>query len=122
MPPKPWWNNVKVKILLGHIYHSKRMLEDFVEGILLSVRETLFIESLNQKARSKKKLSRSILFERVKLLDNHHTDDVFRGFRPPAALSEVLKVSRAKKSLQKKAALKEERKAAAVAAWPGLAQ
>ncbi|KAI3866860.1 hypothetical protein MKX03_027093 [Papaver bracteatum] len=70
MPPK-----------LGGI--MRKMLEDFVEGILLSVRETLFIESLNQKARSKKKFSRSILFERVKLLDNHHTDDVFRGFRPP---------------------------------------
>ncbi|KAI3849394.1 hypothetical protein MKW92_036990 [Papaver armeniacum] len=73
-------------------------------------------DAKNKKARSKKKLSRSILSERIKLLDNHHADDVFRGFRPLAVPSEVLKASRVKKSLQKKAAMKEERKAAAIAA------
>ncbi|KAI3960822.1 hypothetical protein MKW92_037429 [Papaver armeniacum] len=57
----------------------------------------------NQKARSKKKLSKSILCKRVKLLDNHHADDVFRGFRPLGAPSE-------------NAAMKEERKAAAITA------
>ncbi|MCL7043412.1 hypothetical protein MKW94_027674 [Papaver nudicaule] len=116
MPLKPWWNNAKVKMQLARIYHSRGMLEDFVEAILPSVRETLFTESLNQKVRSKKRLSKSVLSERVKLLDNHHTDDVFRGFRPLAAPSELLKAFRAKKSLQKKAALKEERKAAVIAA------
>ncbi|KAI3957920.1 hypothetical protein MKW92_014706 [Papaver armeniacum] len=78
-PPKPWWNYTKVTMQLGLIYHSKGMLEDFVEGILLS----------NKKARSKKKLSRSILSERIKILDNHHADDVFRGSRPLGAPSEV---------------------------------
>ncbi|KAI3923294.1 hypothetical protein MKW92_008738 [Papaver armeniacum] len=116
MSPKPWWNHAKVKMQLARIYHSKGMLEDFVEAILSSVRETLFTESLNQKVRSKKRLSKSTLDERVKLLDDHHPDDVFRGFRPLAAPSELLKASRAKKSLQKKAALKEERKAAVTAA------
>ncbi|KAI3975307.1 hypothetical protein MKX01_033547 [Papaver californicum] len=114
MPPKPWWNHAKVEMQLP--YHSKGMLEDFVEAILSSVCETLFTKSLNQKVRSKKRLSKSILYERRKLLDDHHADDVFYGFRPLAAPSELLKASRAKKSLQKKAALKEERKAAVIAA------
>ncbi|KAI3928584.1 hypothetical protein MKW98_024185 [Papaver atlanticum] len=115
VPSKPWWNNAEVKMQLARVYHSKGMLEDFVEAILSPVRETLFI--LNQKVRSKKRLSKHDVSERAKLLDdNHHAGYVVRGIRPLAAPSELLKASRAKKALQKKAALKEERKAAVIAA------
>ncbi|OVA19138.1 Tetratricopeptide repeat-containing domain [Macleaya cordata] len=114
--PKPWWSNGKVKMQLAKIYHARGMLEDFVETILSSVRETLFIESSNQKVPSRKRLSKSILSERVKVLDDHQTDNVFSGFRPLAAPSELLKATRARKSLQKKAAMKEEKKAAVIAA------
>ncbi|KAI3870567.1 hypothetical protein MKX03_022760 [Papaver bracteatum] len=114
---KPWWNNAEVKMQLARVYHSKGMLEDFVEAILSPVRETLFIKSLNQKVRSKKRLSKRDVSERAKLPDDrHHAEYVVRGIRPLAAPSELLKASRAKKSLQKKAALKEQRKAAVIAA------
>ncbi|KAI3898536.1 hypothetical protein MKW92_031125 [Papaver armeniacum] len=112
VPSKPWWDNAEVKMQLARVYHSKGMLEDFVEAVLSPVRDTLFI--LKQKVRSKKRLSKRDV---SKLLDDHHhAGYVVRGFRPLAAPSELLKASRAKKALQKKAALKEERKAAVIAA------
>ncbi|KAI3831141.1 hypothetical protein MKW92_036537 [Papaver armeniacum] len=117
MPSEPWWNNAEVKMQLARLYHSKGMFEDFVEAILSPVRETLYIRSSNQNVRTKKRLSKRVISERATLLDDHHhTGYVVRGFRPLAAPSELLKASRAKKLLQKKAALKEERKAAVIAA------
>ncbi|XP_077231618.1 tetratricopeptide repeat (TPR)-containing protein [Tasmannia lanceolata] len=114
--PTSWWLSGKVRMQLAQIYHSKGMLEDFVDAIFSSVRETLFIESMNQKVRIKKKLSTSVLFERIKVLDDHQTDNVFCGFRPIAIASDLLKAARAKKLLRKRAAMKEERKAAILAA------
>ncbi|XP_042494489.1 general transcription factor 3C polypeptide 3 isoform X2 [Macadamia integrifolia] len=114
-----WWLNGKIKKLLARIYHARGMLEEFVNAIFSSVRETLFIETINQKVRNRKRLPRSVLLERLKkgLGDRQaDTDTVFHGFRPLAAASDLSKAARAKKSLQKKAALKEEKKAAALAA------
>ncbi|RVW93922.1 hypothetical protein CK203_028234 [Vitis vinifera] len=39
--------------------------------------------------RVKKRLSKSVLFERVKVLDDHHSDNVFHGFRPMASTSDL---------------------------------
>ncbi|XP_010252329.1 PREDICTED: general transcription factor 3C polypeptide 3 isoform X2 [Nelumbo nucifera] len=114
--PKPWWLNGKVKVKLCRIYHAKGMLEEFIDAISSVVRETLFIETMNQKVRIRKRLSRSILFERAKVLNDHQPDNVFCGFKPIASTSDLLKAARAKKSLQKKAARKEEKKAAILAA------
>ncbi|KAG6526642.1 hypothetical protein ZIOFF_016636 [Zingiber officinale] len=66
--------------------------------------------------RPRKKLPKSVLFERVKLLDEQEGHNVFGGFRPVAKASELEKAHRAKKSLQRRAILKEEKKAAALAA------
>ncbi|KAK9283298.1 hypothetical protein L1049_011535 [Liquidambar formosana] len=112
----PWWLDGKVKLKLSNIYKAKGMLENFVDTIFPLVRESLFIESIQQKVKVRKRLSRSDLFERVKILDDGQTDNVFHGFRPVASASDLLKAARAKKLLQKKATLKEERKAAALAA------
>ncbi|XP_058089979.1 uncharacterized protein LOC131236676 isoform X2 [Magnolia sinica] len=114
--PKPWWLSGKVRFQLAKIYHAKGMLEDFVDAIFSSIRETLFIETMNQKVRVKKKLTKSVLNERIKVAGDYEDDSIFRGFRPIGTIPEMAKASRAKKSLQKLEAVKEEKKAAALAA------
>ncbi|RZC88952.1 hypothetical protein C5167_030647 [Papaver somniferum] len=74
----------------------RKMLEDFVEAILSSVRETLFTESLNQKVRSKKRLSKSTLDE--------------------SSTVGPVKASREKVTSKEGSSDEEERKAAVVAA------
>ncbi|KAK9095770.1 hypothetical protein Sjap_021267 [Stephania japonica] len=111
---KPWWINGKVKMQLAQIYFGKKMFEEFVDAIFPCIRETLFFESLSLKKR--KRLTKSDLFERVKVLDSNQDDSIFRGFRPLVAPSDLLKATRAKKKLQRKAAVREEKKAAALAA------
>ncbi|KAJ4795688.1 General transcription factor 3C polypeptide 3 [Rhynchospora pubera] len=113
--PKSWWLNSQVKIQLAKVYHSKGMLESFVNTIYSSVRDTLIIESINQKLRPVKKLSKHVLIERAKLLAEQEPDSVFHGFRPLASSAELLKASRAKKLLEKRAALKEQKRAVAIA-------
>ncbi|KAJ3671574.1 hypothetical protein LUZ60_007653 [Juncus effusus] len=117
-PPniKPWWQNAQIKIQLAKIYRDKGLLEDFANTIFSSVRETLIIESINQKLKPVKKLSKNILKERAKLLDEQQPDSVFHGFRPLAERNDLVKAFRAKRSLEKIAALKEEKKSAAIAA------
>ncbi|KAK1278557.1 hypothetical protein QJS04_geneDACA007417 [Acorus gramineus] len=114
--PKPFWLCGIIRMRLAQIYHSKGMLENFVDAILSPVRETLFVETRNQKVRTKKRLTRSVLIERSKLLDDHQDDDVFVGFTPIAHPSDKVRAYRAKKSLKKIEAIKEEKKAAALAA------
>ncbi|GAB2286529.1 hypothetical protein Dimus_020927 [Dionaea muscipula] len=111
-----WWLNWKVKLKLSSIYRSKGMHEAFVDLICPLVRESLLIESMLQKVKQKKRLSTSILAERVKVLDDSQTDSVFRNFRRPATKSDMTKACRAKKILEKKATLKEGKKLAALAA------
>ncbi|XWS11537.1 hypothetical protein CRYUN_Cryun37aG0006800 [Craigia yunnanensis] len=113
---KPWWHNEKIKLKLCNIYRAKGMIEDFVNTILPLVRESLYIESLRLKIKVKKRLRESVLFQRVKKVDDQQTDGVFCGSRPIVTPADRLKASRARKLLQKKAALKEEKKAAAIAA------
>lgn len=111
-----WWLNSKVKLKLCDIYRVKGMTEAFVDTIFSSIHESLLLESSQQKYKAKKRLSTNVLFERIKVLNDPHADNVFHGFRPIATPSELSKASRAKKLLQKKATRKEEKRAAALAA------
>nr|XP_027086549.1 general transcription factor 3C polypeptide 3-like [Coffea arabica] len=109
---KPWWLNGKIKLRLSQIYKAKGLLEAFVDVIFPVVRETLFLETIQQKVRPRKRLSKSVLSERIKILDHVRTDTVFHGFRPVASASDLSRASRAKKLLKKK----EAKRAAALAA------
>ncbi|KAK8509191.1 hypothetical protein V6N13_062246 [Hibiscus sabdariffa] len=113
---KSWWLNGKIKLKLCNIYKAKGMIEDFVNVILPLVRESLYIEAHGIKIKGKKRLRESDLFERVKKVDDQKTDGVFCGSRPIVTPADRLKATRARKQLQKITALKEERKAAAMAA------
>lgn len=46
---KPWWLNGKIKLELSRIYKIKGMTEAFVDAIFPSVRESLFLETIQQK-------------------------------------------------------------------------
>nr|POF19849.1 general transcription factor 3c polypeptide 3 [Quercus suber] len=118
LPPeksKPWWLNEKVKLKLCTIYRAKAMVEDFVDAIFPLVRESLYVETLHPKVKVKKRLSRRVLFERVKVLNDCETENVFRGFRPVAHSSDLSKAARAKRLLQKKAIIREKKKVEALA-------
>ncbi|KAJ7961663.1 General transcription factor 3C polypeptide 3 [Quillaja saponaria] len=112
---KQWWANEKVKLKLCNIYRNKGMLEEFVGVIFPLVRESLYVATLRQKRKVKKRLSRRDLEERIKVLDDRESDNVFRGFRPLAPHSDLSKAARAKRLLQKKTMLKEKKKAQALA-------
>ncbi|KAK2981898.1 hypothetical protein RJ640_021089 [Escallonia rubra] len=86
---KPWWLDGKIRLKLSQVYKAKGLLEAFVDAIFPSVRESLFLESIQQKVRVKKRLSRSVLSERAKVLDDCQTDTIFHGFRPLASTSEL---------------------------------
>ncbi|XP_052201303.1 uncharacterized protein LOC127807472 [Diospyros lotus] len=113
---KPWWLDGKIKLKLCQIYKAKGLTEAFVATIFPSVRESLFVETIQLKVKTRKRLPKRVLFERAKVLDDHQNDNVFHGFRPVASTSDLSKASRAKRLLQKKATAKEARKAAALAA------
>ncbi|XP_061336470.1 uncharacterized protein LOC133283605 [Gastrolobium bilobum] len=110
-----WWVDVRIKLKLCNIYRNRGMLDDFVDAIFPLIRESLYVATLRQKGKSKKRLSRRDLVERVRVLDGQEKDNVFRGFRPIATPSDLLKASRAKRLLQKKAIQKERKKAEALA-------
>ncbi|XP_059449020.1 uncharacterized protein LOC132180277 isoform X2 [Corylus avellana] len=112
---KPWWLNEKVKLKLALIYRAKGMLQDFVDAIFPLVRESLYVETLHPKVKVKKRLSRRVLFERVKVLEDHGTENLFSRFRPVAPSSDLSKAARAKRLLQKKETLREKKKAEALA-------
>lgn len=113
---KPWWLDGKIKLKLSQIYKSKGLLEAFVDVIFPVVRETLFVESYLQKFRPRKRLSKSVLSERIRVLGDNRTNTVFHGFRPVALASDLSRASRAKKLLRKKESVREAKRAAAVAA------
>lgn len=101
--PRPWWLDAKIKLKLCDIYRTKMMPEEFIDTILSTVRESLFIETTQQKVKARKRLSTKVLIERAKLLDDEPKDDIFGGFRPLASSLERLRASRAKKMLEKRA-------------------
>ncbi|KAK6138963.1 hypothetical protein DH2020_027295 [Rehmannia glutinosa] len=101
---KLWWRSGKIKLKLSQIYKAKGSFEAFVDALFPVIRETLFLETVKEKVKVRRRLSISVLSQRVKVLDDHQTD---------LGLS---KASRAKKLLQKKTAVREARRAAALAA------
>ncbi|GKV35145.1 hypothetical protein SLEP1_g43450 [Rubroshorea leprosula] len=115
---KQWWVDPKIKFKLCQVYRAKGMTKEFVDTILPLVRESLLAENYwrRHKIKVKKRLTESVLNQRVKKVDCFQSDGVIRGSISSATPSDRLKASRAKKLLQKKAALKEEKKAAAKAA------
>ncbi|CAL0324315.1 unnamed protein product [Lupinus luteus] len=120
-----WWVDERIKLKLCNIYWNMGMHEDFAGVIFSLIRESLYVATLRQKGRkkrfcfskkSKKRLSRRDLLERVRKLNGQEKDNnVFQGFRPIATPSDLLKASRARKLLQKKAIEKEKQKADALA-------
>ncbi|KAL6992782.1 hypothetical protein U1Q18_010897, partial [Sarracenia purpurea var. burkii] len=46
---EPWWLNGKIKLKLCYIYKIKGLTEAFVDTIFPSVRESLLLETLQQK-------------------------------------------------------------------------
>ncbi|CAA7405089.1 unnamed protein product [Spirodela intermedia] len=105
--PGHWSLNGRIRLQLAKIYHGRGMLLEFADAILNCIRETLFIEAMNEKVKSKKRLSMSALLERAKLLHEHEDDSVFRGFRPIAKTADLNKASRARKLLREKEKKKE---------------
>ncbi|XP_055832295.1 uncharacterized protein LOC129901198 isoform X2 [Solanum dulcamara] len=114
--PKSWWLNSKIKLKLCQIYRAKGSLEACVDVIFPLIRETLFLKSVQPKVKVRRRLSKSVLNQRIKVVDDHRTDTIFHGFRPVALASDLSKAARAKKLLRKKEMLKEAKKAAALAA------
>ncbi|KAK7303705.1 hypothetical protein RJT34_14618 [Clitoria ternatea] len=121
-----WSVDVRIRLKLCNIYRNKGMLDDFVDAIFPLIRESLYVATLQQKGKSrkrkcltsyqtKKRLTKRDLVERVRVVDGPEKDNVFQRFRPVAAPSDLSKASRAKKLLQKKAIQKEKRKAEALA-------
>ncbi|KAL2936929.1 General transcription factor 3C polypeptide 3 [Bienertia sinuspersici] len=98
---EPWWLNVKVKLKLSHIYKTKGMLEAFVEVIYPIIHESLKFDSMHQKVKQRRRLSKNELFERVKVLDDLQTDTLFCEFRRPASKNDLLKANRAKKLIER---------------------
>ncbi|XP_075484066.1 uncharacterized protein LOC142524154 isoform X3 [Primulina tabacum] len=113
---KAWWHCGRIKLKLSQIYKAKGSCEAFVDVIFPVIRETLFLESVRRKVKPRKRLSRSVLSERAKVLDDHQTGRVFHRFRPVASSADLSKASRAKKLLRRKDAIKEAKRAAALAA------
>ncbi|XP_076887573.1 uncharacterized protein LOC143537758 [Bidens hawaiensis] len=115
---KPWWIDERIKLRLCYTYKSKGLTEAFVDTIFPLVRETLFLITIQRrkKARTKKRLTRSVLYERIQVLGETQTDNVFQGFRPVASSADLSKAARAKKALQKKETRREEKRAAVLAA------
>lgn len=46
---RQWWLDGRIKKKLAQIYHSQGNIELFVEAIAISIKETLYVETLNQK-------------------------------------------------------------------------
>lgn len=113
---KQWWLNGKIKLKLSQIYKANGMLEEFVDVVFPVVRETLFLETVQQKVKVKKRLTKRVLSERIKVVDEKQRDSVFHGFRPVASALDLSRASRAKKLLKKKVSVEEAKKAAALAA------
>ncbi|XP_051148860.1 uncharacterized protein LOC127263720 [Andrographis paniculata] len=109
-----WWLSGKIKLKLSLIYKAKGLFQDFVDVLFPIVRETLFLETVRKKVKPRKRLSKGVLSERMKILNDQQSDTVFHRFRPVASAADLSKASRAKRLLEKKAAEKEARRAAGI--------
>ncbi|KAL1533395.1 general transcription factor 3C polypeptide 3-like isoform X2 [Salvia divinorum] len=115
-PRKLWHHSGKIKLKLSQIYKSKGLFEAFVDVLFPVIHETLLVEQNQRKARSRPRLTGSVLSERTEVLKDPNSDRVLLGLPPLASSAALSKAARAKKVLQKKAALKEAKRAEALAA------
>ncbi|XP_047955109.1 general transcription factor 3C polypeptide 3-like isoform X1 [Salvia hispanica] len=115
-PRKLWHHSGKIKLKLSQIYKSKGLVEAFVDVLFPVIHETLLVEQNQRKARSRPRLTGSVLSERTEVLKDPNSDRVLLGLPPLASSAALSKAARAKKVLQKKAALKEAKRAEALAA------
>ncbi|CAK7339884.1 unnamed protein product [Dovyalis caffra] len=67
---------------------AKGMLQEFVNTILPLVRESIYVKTLRRKV--KKRLTISVLRERISILNVQENDDVFGEVRPLASKSDLL--------------------------------
>jgi len=86
---KPWWCDGRVKMQLAKIYYNKGKLEDFVDTIFHPILETLNVEYANRKVKPMRKLTNTVLHERVKVLGEPRPDSIFQGLRPIASPGEL---------------------------------
>ncbi|XP_047964509.1 general transcription factor 3C polypeptide 3-like isoform X2 [Salvia hispanica] len=112
---KLWHHSGKIKLKLSQIYKSKGLVEAFVDVLLPVIRETLLVEQNQRKARSRPRLTGSVLSQRTEVLKDSNSDRVHIGLPPLASSAALSKAARAKKVLQKRAALKEAKQAEALA-------
>ncbi|KAG6401129.1 hypothetical protein SASPL_137974 [Salvia splendens] len=92
------------------------LIEVFVDVLFPVIHETLLVEQNQRKARSRPRLTGSVLSERTEVLKDSNSDRVLLRLPPLASSAALAKAARAKKELQKKAALEEAKRAEALAA------
>ncbi|XP_042039082.1 general transcription factor 3C polypeptide 3-like isoform X1 [Salvia splendens] len=112
---KLWHHSGKIKLKVSQIYKSKGLVEAFVDVLFPVIHETLLVEQNQRKARSRPRLTSSVLSERIEVLKDSNSDRVLIGLPPLASSAALSKAARAKKVLQKRAALKEAKQAEALA-------
>nr|GLL45142.1 general transcription factor 3C polypeptide 3 [Ipomoea trifida] len=111
--PEKWWHEEKVQLRLANIYRDKDMTQEFVDTFYPLVYRSLTSEGPKKVG---KKLPKRVLLERAKVLDNDQTDNPLQGFKPVANVTDRRKASRAKRVLQRRSELKEEKKTKILAA------
>ncbi|XP_058730229.1 uncharacterized protein LOC131602205 [Vicia villosa] len=110
-----WWVDVRIKVKLCNIFYTRGMLNEFVDVSFPMVRESLEVATPRQRGNSNRSLPTRVLVDRVRVVESPETGSLFRASRPVVSSYDLLKASRAKKLLQKKAIEKERKKAEAVA-------
>ncbi|KAK2975643.1 hypothetical protein RJ640_021088 [Escallonia rubra] len=114
---KPWWLDGKIRLKLSQVYKAKGLLEAFVDAIFPSVRESLFLESIQQKMLPKKWVKRSNGENCcLKNREKEEKREATRSIDPLQEETYKRAAARAKKLLQKKELLREEKRVAALAA------
>lgn len=108
-----WWHEERVQLKLANIYRDKDMIQEFVDTFYPLVYRSLTSEGPKKVG---KKLPKRVLLERAKVLDNDETDNPLQGFKPVANVTDRRKASRAKRVLQRRSELKEEKKTKTLAA------
>ncbi|CAH9130513.1 unnamed protein product [Cuscuta epithymum] len=110
-----WWNDVEVQLKLSNIYRDKDMIGEFVDTFYPLVCQAFTFEPPKMAAKNKK-LPERVHQERAKMLYADQTDDLVLGFKPVANVEDRQKAMRAKRVLEKRSSLKDEKKRRSLAA------
>lgn len=112
----PWWEDGLVRKKLAELHYSRAEYQSYLAAILPAIQETLHSKPYNPRGKSSKRLTKSVLLERSKWLEERAPNEVFHGFRPVLSSADTVKAARARRTLARLTAEKEEKKAAALAA------